>query len=443
MSWKNKVVWSEGLFLRPQHFQQQGRYFENYVETRSGHLRPYPWGFSELKIDADLLSIGKLAIASASGVFPDGTPFSIPDSDESPGPLDIDENVRDEIVYLGVATRRPDAKDFGSGDGESLVRYKIREHDARDADSPLDTSAQMQVGSLHTRLLRESDQRADYACLGLARIVEARVDKRVVLDEAFIPPTLSCQSMRRLAGFITELQGLLHHRGEAISHRVSDAGKGGAAEVAEFLMLQLVNRYQPVFAHLATLPVLHPEDFFRLLLELAGEVSTFTSSTKRPQQFPTYRHEDLQATFDPVIKAIRDSLSMVIEQTAIPIPLKERRYGIHVGALSDPTLLDQASFVLAVNASTPIEDLRRLFPAQVKIGSVENIRDLVNSALPGITVRPLPVAPRQIPFHAGYVYFELDPASEYWTGLKNSGGFALHVGGDFPGLKMEFWAIRG
>jgi type VI secretion system protein ImpJ len=236
---------------------------------------------------------------------------------------------------------------------------------------------------------------------------------------------------------------LLHHRGEAISHRVSDAGKGGAAEVAEFLMLQLVNRYQPVFAHLATLPVLHPEDFFRLLLELAGEVSTFTSSSKRPQQFPTYRHEDLQATFDPVIKAIRDSLSMVIEQTAIPIPLKERRYGIHVGALSDPTLLDQASFVLAVNASTPIEDLRRLFPAQVKIGSVENIRDLVNSALPGITVRPLPVAPRQIPFHAGYVYFELDPASEYWTGLKNSGGFALHVGGDFPGLKMEFWAIRG
>ncbi|MDH3933399.1 MAG: type VI secretion system baseplate subunit TssK, partial [Chromatiales bacterium] len=149
MSWKNKVVWSEGLFLRPQHFQQQGRYFENYVETRSGHLRPYPWGFSELKIDADLLSIGKLAIASASGVFPDGTPFSIPDNDESPGPLDIDENVRDEIVYLGVATRRPDAKDFGSGDGESLVRYKIREHDARDADSPLDTSAQMQVGSLH------------------------------------------------------------------------------------------------------------------------------------------------------------------------------------------------------------------------------------------------------------------------------------------------------
>ena len=179
------------------------------------------------------------------------------------------------------------------------------------------------------------------------------------------------------------------------------------------------------------------------MLELAGELATFTNTTKRPQQFPTYRHDDLQLTFEPVIKAIRESLSMVIEQTAIPIPLKEKRFGIRVGALSDPALLDQASFVLAVNANMPVEDLRSFFPAQVKIGSVENIRDLVNSALPGIVVRALPVAPRQIPFHAGYVYFELDRASEYWAGLKNSGGFALHVGGDFPGLKMEFWAIRG
>ena len=34
MSAYNKVVWSEGLFLQPQHFQQQDRYFERYVETR-------------------------------------------------------------------------------------------------------------------------------------------------------------------------------------------------------------------------------------------------------------------------------------------------------------------------------------------------------------------------------------------------------------------------
>ena len=32
-----------------------------------------------------------------------------------------------------------------------------------------------------------------------------------------------------------------------------------------------------------------------------------------------------------------------------------------------------------------------MFPSQVKIGAVEHIRELVNVALPGIAVRPLPV----------------------------------------------------
>ena len=39
MSDKNRVVWSEGLFLRPQHFQQQERYLEACLQGRAGALR--------------------------------------------------------------------------------------------------------------------------------------------------------------------------------------------------------------------------------------------------------------------------------------------------------------------------------------------------------------------------------------------------------------------
>ncbi|HCT06852.1 MAG TPA: type VI secretion system baseplate subunit TssK, partial [Pseudomonas sp.] len=54
----------------------------------------------------------------------------------------------------------------------------------------------------------------------------------------------------------------------------------------------------------------------------------------------------------------------------------------------------------------------------------------------------LPVAPRQLPFHAGFTYFELDRSSEYWQLLSQSAGFAMHIAGVFPGLDMQFWAIR-
>jgi type VI secretion system protein ImpJ len=81
MTHRNKVIWSEGLFLRPQHMQQQERYFERYVELRAGALRPHAWGFEELELETDLLAIGKLGIRSARGVFPDGTPFAMPDNE--------------------------------------------------------------------------------------------------------------------------------------------------------------------------------------------------------------------------------------------------------------------------------------------------------------------------------------------------------------------------
>ena len=36
----NRVVWKEGTFLRPQHFQQHDRYLESLVEARAGGLSP-------------------------------------------------------------------------------------------------------------------------------------------------------------------------------------------------------------------------------------------------------------------------------------------------------------------------------------------------------------------------------------------------------------------
>lgn len=443
MSWKNKVIWSEGLFLQPQHFQQHDRYLEAYVEGRCGGLRPHGWGFSELKLDAAQLGIGKVAIASARGVFPDGTPFNIPEDDRPPAPIDLNEQVRECRVYLALPARRFGEREIDAADHrEGLARYVQREVETRDTSADTQGTALMRVGTLRTRLLLDTDPRDEYACLAAAHVVEVKADRSISLQAGFIPPVLDCQASSVLTGFISELAGLLHHRGEALAGRVSASGRGGAAEIAEFLLLQAVNRYEPIVAHLAGLAGLHPESLYRLLVGIAGELATFTSAAKRPGEFPQYRHHDLKATFDPVFASLRESLGAVIEQTAVQIPLKEPRYGIRAAPLADRSLLGSSSFVLAVRADMPTEELRRRFPAQTKIGSVEKIRDLVNAQLPGVSIRPLPVAPRQIPYHADFTYFELDRASPYWPD-PHSGGFAIHVGGEFHGLDMQFWAIRG
>jgi type VI secretion system protein ImpJ len=440
MSWNNNVIWWQGLFIRPQHFQQHDRYLESLVEGRCASLRPFSWGFEELHLDPQLLPIGKVGIRSARGVFPDGTPFDIPNDVSPPTPLDVSSEVSDVIVHLAVPVRRPGAVDVG-GDGRGLARYVPHEHSALDSTVRGSAAVPLQVARLDTRLLLDTDRREDFATLGAAHIVEARADRNVILDESFTPPVLRCQAAVRLAGFLNELEGLLHHRAEALAGRVSDAGRG-AAEIADFLLLQAVNRHEPLVAHLAKLPGLHPEDLYRVLVGMAGEFTTFTASGKRPPPFPEYRHDALRETFAPVVTSLRESLSMVLEQTAIPIPLVEKKFGIRVATITDRSLLGTAAFVLAVRADVPTEEIRRRFGRQVKMGPVERIRDMVNSQLPGIALNPLPVAPRQIPYHAGCVYFELERSGEHWATLKTSGGFALHVGGEFPGLELEFWAIR-
>ncbi|MBT8115287.1 MAG: type VI secretion system baseplate subunit TssK [Arenicella sp.] len=443
MSWNNKVVWSEGLFLRPQHFQQHDRYIEHYVEQRCANLRPAAWGLKHIKIDNELLAIGKFSIASASGVFPDGTPFNIPDDYAPPAPMDVSDDMRNTVVYLCLPARRPGTLEVDDGDdAEGLARLSSREYDVRDATRQTVDTAVVQVGNLRLRYLLQAEPRGEYACLGAARIVEVRSDKQVMLDDSFIPPVLDCLAADQLAGFVNELQGLLHHRGEALAARATSSGRG-AGELADFLMLQVVNRYEPLVAHLAPLANLHPETLYREVVQIAGELATFTASGKRAPQFPSYRHDDLQATFAPVKDALRESLSMVLEQNAVSIPLKERSYGIRVAHVADRTLLGDASFVLAVAADMPTEQIRKSLPMQIKIGAVERIKELVNLQLPGIQIRPLPVAPRQIPYHTGNVYFELDRTNKLWEELTKSGGFAMHLSGDFPGIQLEFWAIRG
>lgn len=443
MTWTNRVVWQEGMFLRAQHFQQQDRWLDAIVRARATALRSHPWGVVDMMLDRDQLAIGRFALASAAGVFEDGTSFAIPGETDHPPPLDLNETVRNVLVYLGVPVRQPGAVEIADGTGGE-GRYGLRPFEAYDTHSGSPQSAELQVARLRLRYLLETDDRTGYVCIGLARVLEVTPDKRVTLDDRWIPPALVCSATPPLAGLVTELAGLLNQRGEALAARYTAPGTRGAAEIQDFLLLQAVNRWQPLLAHWADAANVHPEDLYRTLIQMAGELATFTeTTTRRPSKYPAYRHDDLQRSFAPVVADLRRSLSAVIEQTAVPIPLQERRHGLRVGSIVDRSILRGSNFVLTAQADMPTEALRRLFPSQVKIAGVEHIREFVMSQLPGIAVRPLAAAPRQIPFYAGATYFELDRNSPHWQQMQNSGGFAIHVSGDYPNLRLELWAIRG
>ncbi len=449
MSWYSKVVWSEGMFLRPQHFQQQDRYLEALVRQSCGPLRPYAWGVVELALDREALALGKVGITTARGLLPDGTPFSIPDHDPPPAPLEIDADVRDMRVMLAMPLRRTGMADVERGDHQdTAARYQATAREVRDNNfDTANNSAQVEIGERRLRLFLDTRDSSDYTCIGIAQVLEKRSDQTVVLDADYLPPCLDCRGVPALKGFANEVLGLLHQRGDALAERVVGAGasRGANLDIAQFLRLQAVNRFEPLFAHLADMPGLHPETFYQIALQVAGEMATFTDKVKRrPPIFPSYDHDNLHKTFAVLMTELRRSLSLEEVEAAIRIPIEERQYGIRVAIITDRErpLLTKATFILAVRADMATDLLRNRFPTQVKIGPVERIAQFVNHHLPGIGVSALPVAPREIPYRADFIYFRLDRSSEFWKQLLNSGGFAFHVGGEFPGLEMVFWAIK-
>lgn len=444
MSWESKVLWTEGLFVQPHHFQQADRYTEALIAGLARRVSPYAWGVSALEIDDEALKVGQFALKSCAGLTQDGTVFRVPQAEDHPPALEVPSTIKDCVIYLTVPQRRQGAVEVDmSGAEMSASRLRPAEQEITDTMGKEQKPVTIGIGKMRLQFALAVDDLADKLAIPIARVIEVRPDKEIILDRAFIPSCLDIRAAQPLAGFVHELEGLLAHRMTALSGRLSESGPSkGAAEIQDFLLLMCVNRALPLYRHLAKIENVHPEAVYRSCVSLAGELATFMAADKAAPEFPPYQHDSLSATFAPVIRALRQYLSSVLEQTAISIPLEPRKYGISVGVIADRKLIGSAGFVLAVNADIPAENIRRHFAGQCKIGPVEEIRQLVNSALPGITLRPLPVAPRQIPYHAGVVYFELASDSPYWGKMTTSGGIAVHVSGQYPGLNMELWAIR-
>ena len=64
MSSRNRVIWREGLFIKPQHFQQLQRHCDYQLHARVGALGDYGFGLLSLGINQDYLALGRIALDS-------------------------------------------------------------------------------------------------------------------------------------------------------------------------------------------------------------------------------------------------------------------------------------------------------------------------------------------------------------------------------------------
>lgn len=443
MKHQNRVVWNEGLFIKPQHFQHQQRFNETNLNTLLNSLISYGFGVTDFSFDEVMLKSNKVSLVKAKGILKDGTVFDTPSHDHITNVLDLSEINRPgyEMIYFGI----PNISEvsFEIDDKQYMNRRFIKKNiKVKDTHSAGGYEDEISVAVLQPRLFHGLEDRSAYSCLPIAKII-GKTDEGIKFDGSFIPTCLHVKNSNVLNAAIDEFAGALVNRTNDISKRLGMPGQQGVADVAEFMLLQVLNRWAPLFTHHSKSKELHPHEFYQMLISLCGEMSTFTDASRLPPEFNGYDHLDLTSTFEKLLMQVRSALSIVLTPRAVSIRL-ELSNNIRKAIINDQTLFTNAEFILAVNAQMPLDNLQKLFLQQSKFSSSKRMQDLISVQVPGIKLNPLSAAPRQLPYHPGYVYFMLDKTSPTWQEIiENNDTLSLHIAGSFPGLDLQFWAIRG
>ncbi|WP_033989864.1 type VI secretion system baseplate subunit TssK, partial [Pseudomonas aeruginosa] len=148
---------------------------------------------------------------------------------------------------------------------------------------------------------QQSDQA--YVKLKVAVVLDTTPDGVISLDPDFVPSYLHAHASAYLLSCLKEVISMLGHRGDTIAERIRSNGKVGGAEVGDFMMLQLINRTELLLRHYLGLEQVHPEQLYRVLLTMLGDLATFGSESKRPRLDSRYQHSDQGASFRRLMEA--------------------------------------------------------------------------------------------------------------------------------------------
>src|SRR4051812_3076673 len=440
MSWYTKVAWSEGLFLRPHHLQQNDRYHEHLLESRVRHATPYPWGFSELEIDRDLAQQSKFALRRAAGIMPDGTPFSIPNDSPLPPAIVVPETAAGQIVWLSIPIGAANTREADDREAESAARYVIGAETFIDSSSTLRIEEEIDVAFPRLGFELRRTAKPGYIGLGIAKITEVR-DKTIIFDEKFVPPVLVCQAYPVVEGWIDRAIGWIDNKLEELARYAADPSAGGGLQSVEYLVLQLLNRHIAVLKHLRSSSYVHPERLFEEFLRLVGELATFATPERRAREYPFYDQDDLENVFAPVMRDLQDFLSARLGRRAIRLEIIERAQNAFVSPIRDRSLFRNATLLLEVTARRPLVEIQNDFPHLFKVGPNTKMNEIVHANLPGVPLVHLPTPPPHIRAITDHVYFYLDRKSPLWPEFSVAASIGMHFAGDWPELELHLWAI--
>ena len=468
------VFWGQGMFLEPQHFQQQDWYHEARLRRYFHLFVPFSWGVRSLALNELALQNFVLQIEHCEVVSWDGTILRFR-GDAVPSNARIEprsfENELDPAgkplsVYLGARRVQPEGSNVqqlrlaGSSaraptDGATHRRYFLEAGAVADLCGASDQTCELQYMSHDVHVLYDvpGARSQDYELIKIAEVLRAADGKGGVLSKRYIPPSITVRAAPVLESMVREIRDLLTAKGRELAEyrrrRGGEIVELGSRDIGFLLMMQSVNRYIPLLHHDLEVGDVHPHTVYAQLRQLIGEMSTFSGNvsvlgaTGDEDVLPPYRHDQLWPCFDVALRRINQ---LLIEMTTGPVGDVLLR---HDGDYFSATGIDEKLFAgdnryyLAIKSELAPHELMALLQDKGKITSVEDMPKLEKSYLSGLKIDALDAPPEELLMRAHYRYFLIDRRSDHWQRIEQHRTMAVYCHELPPETEMRLVIVFG
>lgn len=456
----SRLVWREGMYLGQHHFQLQQRYFEDSIRFAIEKLFFRPYGLVASTFDSEALRSGVATLVRAQGLLPDITPFSIPESDAAPAPLNLREafppGEHTQRLLLALA---PQSGENGNAvevpRGAKAGRHRVLERVVHDETTGRGERS-IEVGAKNLRLICERDARHGETVLPVARVRRVAADA-FTFDAGYIPPLLSIGGSKPLFDLA---QGLVDYLREKVKVMGDKRRASGAAipefavnELTSFWLLNTIHESIATLQHLVNARDVHPEQLYLELARLAGALCTFTQGA-HPRDVPAYDHDNLDHCFGALQAMIRDRADRSEPTNFARLPLERASLGYTSRStgkgvsfegyrvrIPEDRAFSRAQWILGVRAKLPIAQLIEQVPQRVKVCSSSGVAFLVAHAHPGMELTHLAVPPATITSRSDTQYFTITRDGKCEDLLAASREMGVYVPQSIPDPSLELIVI--
>jgi type VI secretion system protein ImpJ len=457
---RRPFFWHQGLFLQPQHFQQQDRYVQSLLEPFQAYLQPHFWGVASQIIQEAALGNQSFNLIQGKFLFPDQTFVSLPGNALLEG-RSFNESWIEGGKPLGVLIGLRKWNSTGENvtvlpSLERIGDISTRFVTSTEPEEALDLhhgGPPAQVKHLYyaLKLFWESEEEnlGEYDLIPLAYL--ERRGETIGLSQRFFPPTLSMSAANPLLRLVVEIRDQLASRSHQLESYKRDRGihtaEFGARDMVFLLALRSLNRYVPLLFQMTESEPVHPWHVYGLLRQIIGELSSFSETfnvlgekSDGTALIPSYNHRKLWECFFAAQSVL---LQLLDEITAGPEHMLQLLYdGTYYATELSPTIFQGNNrYYLVITTDQNRQQQLSSFTSLAKMGPRESLPILIARALPGISLAPLETPPQELPRRANSLYFKIDHHGDQWQQVQRNRNLAVFWDAAPEDLKVELMVV--